>query len=160
MSRRLWIYVALLVSVLPACDLFGPDDPWPFLQYEATVDVLETGWVQATLGVRNTSGAEVELTGSGCSGALFNVYSVGDGDRSRRWSLWEWRNTRRNFACTMEERIFRIRPREQGELLRMVHVNRILGDSLPEGDYRVTVYQWWNQGTGPEVDAGIVRLAR
>lgn len=164
-AARVGLAVLAIVVALGACDLFAPDPPYGFLEFEA-VAAVEGDTIRYALVIGNTSSEDVVLEYGGCIQAAALIVYEGPGPGHRRW---DERTTiedvpgQPRVICQPTSGRISVPAYSSATVSRQRAVLAILGDSLPDGPYRVSVTPWFSRDrgpVGPEVPAGEVILSR
>ena len=156
-SRWLLAFGPLLaISTLAACQwsISGLDDRMDGITYRVTSLTIAESFpvqLQITVEIENESTTSQSVTfPDGCV-LLVRAY---DGGTEPVW------DEGRTVACTQALVQVFLTPGESAEFQTgMVSAAAILGDSLPNGEYRIAVYLRPRKGKMVELDAGILELA-
>jgi hypothetical protein len=162
MRIRATFFILIVIPMLAGCDstFLASESLSSSLEYEGRIEMGETHQgdpaVAGALTIVNTSGEEVALH-FGCQPNLqLNVYTLDGQIRWRESSLYDSRDMRDAICPTGNE--IRLSPSESREVSKTVRMGTILGDSITEGEYRVTLYLATVGGRSPEIPAGTMRF--
>lgn len=139
---RSFLAVLPLAFLLSACG--GPLDPEDVtgLSFDARAEIIRDT-VHFFLDVENLAADTTRLTGPGCPPpARLLVYE----GSTVRWDERRWPVT-----CTGHRVTFHLPPAHATEISRIRAVADILGDSLPDGTYRLIVAPHFDRDLHPEL---------
>lgn len=160
MKRRMQVAGCTVVLLVVACAKNGPEAPGAAasvsdagIEYRAETRVLESFPVQlrTTVTMTNASAAGMDIEMPGGCPALLRAYRAQDTVRA----AFDQANVR---VCTMQLLQFRLAAGESRTFEGSSDAAEILGDSLPDGRYRLRAVMRPN-GRLVEVPAGEVSLA-
>jgi hypothetical protein len=152
--------VPLLAVCAAACDTTAPVIENPPLAFSASAEI-RTDTVFFQLTAANVTDSGVDLTWGAClpeMGVLLSVHDAAGGPNSLRWDETVWPAESGCYTIGYSATIL---PGADRSFARRIPVGRILGDSLPDGQYRLFLTPSFLEDIPRlPVDAGIFTLAR
>lgn len=149
-SRFRWSSLAILPMAILFSACGGPLDPADVadLSFDARAEIIQDT-VHFFLEVENLAAGVTEVTGPGCPPPARLLVYAGSAIRwdERRWPV----------TCTSDRVRFQLPPGHTTEISRIRAVKDILGDSLPDGTYRLAVAPHFDPELHPEL-AGLTFL--
>lgn len=151
-ARPWWLALPVLVSACAASTGGAPDASLRGIDFLAEVAPSSPG-LSARVTIANRRAEPVVLAfPDGCL-ALLRAY---EGESDRLAPVWDQRDA---VACDPASASIELAPGERREVpVPPVDADQILGDTLPDGTYRLTAYLR-PEGRVVEVEAGTVELA-
>lgn len=155
--RALGVVFVLLAA---ACGVVEPNDPRQTIEFSADAETV-ADTVRVTLFIRNPSDEAVRLDWGGCHGPTAAALLVYDSSDSTGTPRWDERIRDTSQPCFAVPSTLTIQPGEEVASVRGYTGERILGDSLPAGSYRLAVVpDFRDLVVGTELEVGVFHLSR